>query len=91
MSQCPFCNDLLSAFDVSHVCSSGKYAPKILKRTVNGYLTTESDTSVTMRPITDADRYAFLKTLPHHKVDRIMYANPDSWDAIIDNAMKEEK
>ena len=27
MSQCPFCNDLLSAFDVSHVCSSGKYAP----------------------------------------------------------------
>ena len=31
-----------------------------------------------------------LKTLPHHKVDRIMYAEPDSWDAIIDNAMKEQ-
>ena len=55
----------------------------------NGYIVTESDTRVTARPITDADRYAFLKTLPHHKVDRIISAEPDSWDAIIDNAMKE--
>jgi len=66
------------------------YAPKISKRIVDGYLITESDNRVTARPITDADRYAFLKTLPRHKVDRIMYAEPDSWDAIIDNAMKEQ-
>ena len=60
------------------------------RRIVDGYLITESDTRVTARPITDADRYAFLKTLPHHKVDRIISAEPDSWDAIIDNAMKEQ-
>lgn len=57
-------------------------------RVRNGYLITESDTRVTARPITDADRYAFLKTLPHHKADRIMCSESDSWDAIIDNAMK---
>ena len=34
--------------------------------------------------------YAFLKTLPHHKVDRIMCSEPESWDAIIDNLMKEQ-
>ena len=56
----------------------------------NGYIVTESDTRVTARPITDADRYAFLKTMSHHQIDRVMYAEPDSWDAIIDNAMKEQ-
>ena len=60
------------------------------RRIVEGYIVTESDTRVTARPITDADRYAFLKTLPHHKVDRIISAEPDSWDAIIDNAMQEQ-
>lgn len=60
-------------------------------RIVDGYLITESATRVTASPITDADRYAFLKTLPHHKVDRVMYAEPDSWDAIIDNLMKDQK
>lgn len=59
------------------------------RRILDGYIVTESDTRVAMRPITDADRYAFLKTLPHHKIDRLMYAEPDSWDAIIDYAMKE--
>ena len=57
----------------------------------NGYLITESDTRVTARPITDADRYAFLKTMSHHQIDRVMYSRPENWDAIIDNAMKEKK
>ena len=39
----------------------------------------------------DGARWRFMKTLPHHKVDRIMYAEPDSWDAIIDTLMKEKK
>ena len=60
-------------------------------RIVDGYMVTESDTSVTMRPITDADRYAFLKTMSHHQIDRVMYSRPENWDAIIDNAMKEQK
>jgi hypothetical protein len=60
------------------------------RRIVDGYIVTESDTRVTARRITDADRYAFLKTLPHHKVDRIMCSEPESWDAIIDNAMQEQ-
>ena len=90
MTRCQYCGDEKGTFDIAHVCSSGVYAPKISKRIVDGYLITESDTRVTMRPITDADRYAFLKTLPHHKVDRIISAEPDSWDAIIDSAMKEQ-
>ena len=57
----------------------------------NGYIVTESDTRVTARPITDADRYAFLKTMSHHQIDRVMYSRPENWDAIIDNAMKEQK
>lgn len=40
------------------------------RRIVDGYIVTESDTRVTARPITDADRYAFLKTLPHRKANR---------------------
>ncbi len=34
-------------------------------------------------------RWRFMKTLPRHKVYRFVYSEPDSWDAIIDNAMKE--
>ena len=60
------------------------------RRIVNGYIVMESDTRVTARPITDADRYAFLKTMSHHKVDRVMYSRPENWDAIIDYAMKEQ-
>ena len=91
MTRCQYCGDEKGTFDIAHVCSSGVYAPKISKRIVDGYLITESDTRVTARPITDADRYAFLKTLPHHQIDRVMYAEPDSWDAIIDNLTKEQK
>ena len=91
MTRCQYCGDEKGTFDIAHVCSSGQYAPKISKRIVDGYLITESDNRVTARPITDADRYAFLKTLHNKKRDRIMYAEPDSWDAIIDNLMKEQK
>ena len=59
------------------------------RRIVDGYLITESDTRVTARPITDADRYAFLKTMSHHKIDRVMYSRPENWDAIIDTLIKE--
>ena len=37
----------------------------------------------------EAARYRFLKTMHNKKRDRILYANPELWDAIIDNAMKE--
>jgi len=60
------------------------------RRIVDGYMVTESDTRVTARPITDADRYAFLKTMSHHQIDRVMYSRPENWDAIIDNLMKEQ-
>jgi len=39
----------------------------------------------------DGARRRFMKTLPRHKVDRIMYHEPDSWDAVIDNMMGEKK
>jgi hypothetical protein len=38
----------------------------------------------------DGARRRFMKTLPRHKVDRIMYHEPDSWDAVIDNMMGEQ-
>lgn len=91
MTRCQYCGDEKGTFDIAHVCSSGVYAPKISKRIVDGYLITESDTRVTARPITDADRYAFLKTMSHHQIDRVMYSRPENWDAIIDNLMKEQK
>ena len=37
-----------------------------------------------------AARWCFMKTLPRHKVDRIVYSEPDSWDAVIDNMMGEQ-
>ena len=91
MTRCQHCGDEKGIFDIAHVCSSGVYAPKISKRIRNGYLITESDTRVTARPITDADRYAFLKTMSHHQIDRVMYSRPENWDAIIDNLTKEQK
>lgn len=39
----------------------------------------------------DGSRWRFMKTLPRHKVDRIVYSEPDSWDAVIDNMMKGQK
>ena len=39
----------------------------------------------------DGSRWRFMKTLPRHKVDRIVYSEPDSWDAVIDNMMGEQK
>jgi len=39
----------------------------------------------------DGARWRFMKTLPRHKVDRIMCSDPDSWDAVIDNMMGEQK
>ena len=33
-------------------------------------------------------RWRFMKTLPRHKVDRIVYSEPDSWDMVIDNMME---
>ena len=39
----------------------------------------------------DGARWRFMKTLPRHKVDRIMYSEPDSWDAVIENAMQQEQ
>lgn len=39
----------------------------------------------------DGARRRFMKTLPRHKVDRIMYHEPDSWDAVIDNMMGKKK
>ena len=91
MTRCQYCGDEKGTFDIAHICSSGVYAPKISKRIDDGYMVTESDTRVTARPITDADRYAFLKTMTHHQIDRIMYSRPENWDAIIDNLMKEQK
>lgn len=38
----------------------------------------------------DGARWRFMKTLPRHKVDRIMYSEPDSWDAVIDTMQREQ-
>ena len=38
----------------------------------------------------DGARWRFMNTLPRHKVDRIVYSEPDSWDAVIDNMMGEQ-
>ena len=86
MSQCPFCNDLLSAFDVSHVCSSGKYAPvkpiPDAKQCDWGAVSTHLHTQAN-----DAAKYQFVLRLCAH----ISGCTVEQVDAQIVKVMSEQK
>ena len=50
-----------------------------------------SDIGQGMEDAKDGSRWRFMKMLPRHKIDRIVYSEPDSWDAVIDTMQQEQK